>query len=439
MSKTKVIELRQKRAKQIADARALLEAAGERALSQEEQNNWDALMSQADTLKVTIDREERMLAQETEMSNPVYASLRPDPAGGERSGGGGQGTEQIEFRSRAMRGTDQMDPGWRDNPEWRRVLATGNAAYRNNFRSFVRGLPLPVEMRALQADLDTQGGYLMTPIQMVDAIIKAIDDAVFIRQWATVYAVPNADSLGVPTLENDPADADWTTELATGSEDSTMSLGKRELHPHPLAKLMKISRKLIMKVPNAEDLATSRLGYKFGITAEKAYLTGSGAGQPLGVFTASADGIPTSRDVSTDNTTTAVTADGLINAKYSLKQPYWANARWLGHRDFYKQVSKLKDGDGQYLWRESVRVGEPDRLLNFPTAMSEYAPNTFTTGLYVAVVGDFSHYWIADSMSMQMQRLVELYAATNQIGLIGRLDSDGAPVLGEAFARVKLG
>lgn len=440
MSKTKVIELRQKRAKLITDARALLEAAGARALTQEEQNNWDAMMSQSDTLKGTIDREERMLTQETEMQEPVYASLRPDPAstGSERSGGGGQGGQQIEFRSRAMRGTDQMDPGWRDNPEWRKVLATGAPGYRNAFRSFVRGQPLSPELRSLQADLDTQGGYLMTPIQMVDAIIKAVDDAVYMRQWATVYAVPNADSLGVPVLENDPADADWTTELAIGDEDTTMSLGRRELHPHPLAKLMKISRKLIMKVPNAEDLAVSRLGYKFAITAEKGYLTGSGSQSPLGVFTASADGIPTSRDVSTDNTTTSVSTDGLINAKYSLKQQYWTQARWMGHRDFYKQVSKLKSGDGQYLWRESVRVGEPDRLLNFPCAMSEYAPSSFVAGAYVGIVGDFSHYWIADSMSMTMQRLIELFAATNQIGLIGRLDSDGQPVLGEAFARVQL-
>jgi len=37
-----------------------------------------------------------------------------------------------------------------------------------------------------------------------------------------------------------------------------------------------------------------------------------------------------------------------------------------------------------------------------------------------------------------MQRLVELYAATNQVGFVGRLESDGMPVLAEAFVRVKL-
>jgi HK97 family phage major capsid protein len=108
------------------------------------------------------------------------------------------------------------------------------------------------------------------------------------------------------------------------------------------------------------------------------------------------------------------------------------------HRDGAKQTAKLKDGEGQYIWRESVRVGEPDRLLGLPVHMSEYAPNTFTTGLYVGIVGDFRFYWIADSLDMEVQRLEELYAATSQVGFIGRLESDGMPVLEEAFARVKL-
>jgi HK97 family phage major capsid protein len=432
MSKTKVLELRQKRAKLIADGRALLDKAEaeKRDLSQEETNSWDALMGDADKLKSTIDREERQLLVEADLGVPVTVRT---PGAAANDGG-----RSVEFHSRGMRSANDADPAWIEQREWRAIMRTTSPDYVRGFRPFLRGLEVSPEVRALQADLDTQGGYLMTPMQMVDALIKAVDDAVWMRRLSTVYSVPNADSLGVPTLENDPSDADWTSELATGSEDSTMSFGRRELKPHPVAKRIKISRKLIAKVPNAEDLVISRLAYKFGITAEKAYLTGSGAGQPLGIFTASADGVPTSRDVSTGNTTTAVTFDGLIEAKYTLKSQYWARAYWMGHRDFYKQVAKLKDGDGQYLWRESVRVGEPDRLLGVPTAMSEYAPNTFTASQYVGSIFDPTQYWIADSMAMEMQRLVELYAETNQIGIIGRMDSDGQPVLPEAFVRVKL-
>jgi HK97 family phage major capsid protein len=91
-----------------------------------------------------------------------------------------------------------------------------------------------------------------------------------------------------------------------------------------------------------------------------------------------------------------------------------------------------------HFWSESVRVGEPDRILGFPAFMSEYAPNTFLTTRYVGILGDFTFYWIADALDMDMQRLDELYAATNQVGFVGRMESDGMPVLEEAFVRVKL-
>lgn len=296
----------------------------------------------------------------------------------------------------------------------------------------------PDDRRALQADLDASGGYLRPPQVVVDRLIKDVDDMVFMRQRATKFSVGGSESLGVPTLENDPADADWTTELATGSEDNSMSFGKRELHPHPLAKRIKISRKLLRSVPSAQELVRGRLSYKFAITQEKGFLLGSGASQPLGVFTPSDKGISTGRDVSTGNTATAMSFDGLKEAKYTLKGAYHGRAAWMFHRAGVKQLAKIKDGEGQYIWQQSVVANEPDTLLGFPVGMSEYVPSTFTTGLYVGILGDFSHYWIADAQTLEFQLLNELYAETNQVGLIGRLDCDGMPTLEEAFVRVKL-
>jgi len=66
-------------------------------------------------------------------------------------------------------------------------------------------------------------------------------------------------------------------------------------------------------------------------------------------------------------------------------------------------------------------------------------PNTFTTGLYVGLIGDLNFYWIADALDFTVQVVDQLYAATNQTGYFGRLESDGMPVLSEAFARVTLG
>lgn len=434
----KLLEMKRKRANLVNQARQLVDTAEKekRQFTQEDQNAWDGWMQEADQLRATIEREERTSEAEASLERNAFETHLPDP-------NAPTGEQTIQFVSRGMRYMNEQVEGWREEPLWRQLFPTAEVNYRAAYRTWMRrgvmqGALNNPEVRALQADSDTLGGYLITPLQLVDALIKAIDDQVYIRQWATVLAVPNAEALGIPTLDTDPADADWTSELLTGNEDSSMAFGRRSLSPNPLAKRIKISNKLLSKIPSSEMLVMDRLAYKFGVTFEKGCLTGSGSGQPLGVFTASANGISTGRDVSTDNTTTAVTMDGLINAKYALKPQYLPRARWLGHRDLWKMVAKLKDGSGAYIWQPSVQQGQPDRLLNVPAFSSEYAPNTFTTGLYVGIIGDFSQYWIADSMAMSMQRLVELYAATNQVGIIGRLESDGMPVLEEAFARVKL-
>jgi HK97 family phage major capsid protein len=429
-------EMRQRRAQLIAEARGLLDRAANGVMSAEDQAQYDRLFEEANKLADTIKRAEQQAEAERALGEAATEAVRPGAQAGQREQRGGRSVP--EFASRTLRGLNEVDAQWQQAPEWRGLLATTTPEYRRGFRAMLLG-----EQRAMQVDQDDLGGFLVTPLQLVDQLLAAIDDQVWMRQVATVIAVPSADSLGVPTLDTDPADADWTSELGTGNEDSSMRVGLRALHPQPLAKRLKISRTLVRKAPNSESMIMRRLAYKFGISQEKGFLVGTGAGQPLGVFTASPAGISTGRDVSTDNTATAITMKGLINAKYALKAAYWPNARWLFHRDAVKQIAGLRDdsggaGTGQFLWYPSVREGEPDMLLGRPMMVSEYAPNTFTTGLYVGIFGDFSNYWIADSLQMDMQRLVELYAATNQIGLIGRMESDGMPVLEEAFVRVKL-
>ena len=404
----KLKELREQRGKLVHDAREILNKAEaeKRSLTDAEDATYNELIGKQDALRSQIEREEKLVEAERDAAAQVARGI--DSVKGEARGN--TADPEVEMRSAAFA----------------KLIAQGHRSLNHD------------ELRALQADSDTAGGFIVAPEQFVSGLIKNIDDMVFIRQRATKYRLPTAASLGAATLAADPDDANWTTELATGNEDSAMSFGKRELKPHPVAKRLKMSNKLLRMAAGVDALVRERLAYKFGVTQEKAFMTGSGVNQPLGVFTASADGISTARDVSTGNTTTSVTFDGLINAKYSLKGQYWQRADWMFHRDVLKQITKLKDGDGQYMWRESVREGEPDRLLGRPVVMSEFAPNTLTTGLYAGILGDFSNYWIADALDMQVQVLKELYAETNQTGFIGRLECDGMPTLNEAFARVTL-
>lgn len=411
-------EKRHKAMKAVADARALHKKAEDekREMAEDETRQFDLHMAEFDKLEKEIADFEKQCKREKKL----------------------EGAEKLLGET----GQEPLKPEVRVAAEKANPRATEE--YRKSFTHFLRRGASSLsegESRALQADSETLGGYVVTPQQFLAQLLKGVDNMVFIRQLATKYP-SGAEGIGVPTLDTDVSDATWTSELATGSEDSSIAFGKRELKPHPLAKRIKVSNKLLRSAAfDIESFVRDRLGYKFGVTLEQAYMTGSGSQQPLGIFTASTNGITTARDVSTGNTTTSIQTDGLIEAKFSLKGQYWTapGLRWVFHRDAVKQIRKLKDGNGQYIWQAGITAsGVTQVILDIPYIMSEYAPNTFTAGQYVGIIGDFSYYWIVDFIDMAIQRLVELYAETNQVGFIGRMETDGMPVMAEAFARVKL-
>jgi len=315
-------------------------------------------------------------------------------------------------------------------------------AVREMFAKALSGDPqhMTAYKNELKLTTDAAAGYLTAPVEFVQDLIKGLDDILFMRQISKVVGpIGAAQSLGFPVRTTGAADATWVSEITTAPEEATVQYGRREFKPNKMAKLIKMSRTLIQHAPMAEGVVLEEMRLRIANGAENAYLNGNGTAQPLGIFVANANGIDTDRDVSTGNTDTTVTFDGLQEAKYALKQQYQRNASWVMHRDLCKMIAKIKDGEGQYAWQGSMVAGQPDRLLGHPVYMSEFAPNTYTTGLYAAVIGDFKNgYWICDADGVNVQVLRELYAPTNQIGYIVDYFGDGAPVLPEAFARVKL-
>lgn len=402
---------RQRRGEIVHEQRAMLAAAKGGVLSTEDDTRYDALTREDETLQRSIALEERDHA----LSEPLNDPTRPEPR-----------TETGDDAPRAKR-TATAEYG----KAFTRFLSTGTT----------RGLEM-VEERAtadgLQADADTAGGFAIAPQQFVNTLIAGVDNEVAIRRLATVQRVESTASLGAPSLDADPEDGDWTQELTTVDFDSQMEFGKRELRPHELTKGIKVSRKLLrLSSLGVDGIVVDRLTYKLSVTQETAFMTGNGVNRPLGIFTASADGVPTSQDT-TASATTSWTGDNLIDTQYSLKAQYQARGIWIMHRLGVRNTRKLKDGNGQYLWQPGLQGGQPDTINGRPYIQSEYAPSTFTTGLYVAAFCDPSKYWIADAEDVSIQRLVELYAASNQIGFIARSATDGMPVLAEAFARLVL-
>lgn len=428
----------EKRNKLIVDARALVEehqAAG--TYNQEVANRAQKMITEARDMTAgakvlaELEIEERALAELREKPAPGSVVLKPGD-GEDRSGA------LLAPSGAQLRNGGILKRDARKNI----IRSWDNEAYVAQFENHIRAgrhNQDASEVRAMVSDTGASGGFLVTPMVLVNTFLQAVDDALAIRSLSTVIPMPRASRLGVPEMGDDASDPDWTTEIGEVQEGSDLTFKRREMEPSYISKLYKLSRDLIRNSNlDIEGFLMQRLGRKFALAGENAFMTGNGVNKPLGLFFASENGVPTSRDISTGNTSTALTFNGLLNAKYALKNQYRANARWLFHTDAILQLALIKDLQDHYIWQPSVLENTPDRLLGIPVVESRFAPNTFTTGQYVGMLGDFSYYWIAEALDIQIQVLLEKYATTNQNGYIMRAGFDGQPVMAEAFTRIKL-
>lgn len=283
------------------------------------------------------------------------------------------------------------------------------------------------------------GAAALAPEEFLHEILKEVEKEAILYSRVRKLPVSGAGSLGVPYEKTDATAAEWTNEIPATEigYDKAWEFGKRSLSPIDLVKQILITKKILAASAFPIDtLAKDKIVEKLTSAFENGIINGSGSNQPLGVFTASADGIPASRDVETG--ASAISADDLINMKMSLRPEYRSKAVWVMSTEVLKDVMKLKATDGRYLWQPAIALGEPATILGLPVIESEYAPTAKAAGSYVAVLGDFSHYWFAYWKGLDVTVLNEKYAGTNQIGFLGHTLADGQPTLPAAFARLKI-
>jgi HK97 family phage major capsid protein len=403
----------------VQKSRSLIEKSEKegRSLTPEERSEFDTMNKAVEDHEKRIADMEKLNTDEEQVEGDEPPEVVDGEEGGQRSAPRGRAGLENRSKSTVPHGSKEY------LREFRHWLATGE------------------KRTAIDMVMSTQsqGGYLVAPIEISQDVVRQIDNLVFIRQLARVYKVTTTQALGVRQMTARVDDPDWTTEIASTNQDTALAFNRRDLTPNLLTKLVKASIRLMSSGVDVDSIVNEELAYKNAVAQEKGFMVGSGSGQPLGVFVASANGIPTAQDV-TSGATANFIADDLIAMRYSIKQPYLMGtktARWVMGRPIAQEVRTFKDSYGQYLWRPGLAGNAPDTILDIPLCISEYAPVVKTTGSYIAVLGDFRYYAIADVKDWWIQRLVERYADTNEIGFISRSFCDGSPVLGEAFARLK--
>ncbi len=81
-------------------------------------------------------------------------------------------------------------------------------------------------------------------------------------------------------------------------------------------------------------------------------------------------------------------ADLLIDVVHTLRPRYRQNASWVLNSTTLSVLRKLKDGDGNFLWRPGLSENAPATLLGYPVIEAEDMPDVAVDSLAIAF-GDF--------------------------------------------------
>ncbi len=324
----------------------------------------------------------------------------------------------VDAASPALVGRPEK-PDRQDN---RRGIASD--AYKKAFWAQLRGRTSYEIRDALQVGELSEGGYTV-PSEFEHQLIEALQEENIMRGLVHVITTASGDRK-IPIVTS-YGNASWIEE-ENQIPESDVAFGQVSLGAHKLATAIRISQELLQD--SAFDMA-SYIAHEFqrraGAAEEEAILTGDGSHKPIGLLH---DTLGAQVGV-TAASSTAITADELIDLQHSLKSGYRRKAAFIMNDATIKAVRKLKDGQGQYIWQPSIRDGVPDMLLNTRIYMSNYMPLP-EAGHKVILYGDYSYYWLADRAGRTLQRLNELYAMTDQIGFKLTERLDGRLILPEA-------
>jgi HK97 family phage major capsid protein len=387
-------ELREKRAKAWDAAKAFLDTkrGTDGLLAAEDVATYEKMETDVVNLGKEIDRLERQAALDAELNKPTADPLTSKPA-------------QPTAEQKTGRASD---------------------AYKKAFWNAIRSKnPRPEILNSLVEGTDSEGGYLV-PDEFEKTLVQKLTAANVLRPLCHVIQTSFGDRK-IPVVAS-KGTADWVDEEGTYPlSDDTFS--QVVLGAYKLATMIKVSEELLSdSVFDIEGYVSDQFGKRIGDKEEDAFLTGNGVSKPIGILhtTGGAEVGVTTAGAS------AITGDELIDLVYSLRAPYRKSAVFVLNDTTVKLLRKLKDGDGQYLWRPGITENAPDTILGHRIVTSEFMPSVAAGNKSIAF-GDFSYYWIADRQGRTFKRLNELYATTGQIGFLASQRLDGKLILPEAI------
>ena len=310
-----------------------------------------------------------------------------------------------------------------------------SVAFQNYLRKGMDSGLESFQAKSLSVGNNDDGGFLVTSA-MSETIAKTVAESCPMRQVASIETI-STDSLDV-IQDYDEMEAGWTTETGTVSDGTTAKINKAAIDTFELYAQPKATQKLIDDAAiDIELWISQKVSEIFAKEEGKAFISGNGTTAPKGILTYAAGTEHGEIEQIDSGTSAQVTADGIVQLYYSLKDAYASNAHFMMNRSVIQSVRLLKESaTGQYLWNPGLTVGTPDTLLGVPVLSCSEMPAATAGSLSVALADFAAAYKIVDRIGIRTLRdpftdkpFVKFYT-TKRVG--------GAVVNSEAIKLLKL-
>lgn len=237
-----------------------------------------------------------------------------------------------------------------------------------------------VTLKALSEGVDADGGYTV-PQDFYNRLLSEMMEATMMRSQVTVLPM-SRNTIDLTMIDHGP-DVYWTAEGATKTT-TTADFSRKTLTAYKLASIIYLTDELIDDSAfNLVDVLVNRFASKMAEWEDRAIVNGAGTTQPTGIFA--------NASVSTRACSGNLDFDDIIDLIYDLPVKFRANAKFILHPNNVREIRKLKDGNGRYLWQDAVAPGQPATIYGYPVLENYWAPES------QIAFGDYKEgYWLGD-------------------------------------------
>ena len=295
-------------------------------------------------------------------------------------------------------------------PEQRTAEQTAEAEERA-FAAYIRGEA--VEERAAVQMTKTDNGAVI-PTSIANKIIEMVKEMCPIFSDAEHYNVPGTLNIPYYSEEKGSITMTYASEGVDGESTSGKFLSI-ELTGYLARAITEVSKSLINNSQfDIVSFVTRKMAEAISLFLEKECLFGTDK---------KAEGLKGIKQTKVAASSTAVTADELIDLQELIPDRYQANAYWIMSKNTRTAIRKLKDGQGNYLLNKDANSRWGYTLFGKDVYISDAMPD-MAAGKRAIFYGDYKGLAVKVSENINIEVLRETKARLHLIEVVGFIEFD---------------